>query len=160
MTEKNSVILSGEKVITTKCLNRDTSDGTPLNEVLNFSILKLVQYVQQLIHFFLQKIQGQNTLFVSCSIVQIDNDNGEIITSDCVNGTWMPDDFNGGLTNYSYLSSEYNRTRQDPDFRAKEISYEEDIMLFENRTKLKINIEGCVNTLSEECKDFYSQYGT
>ena len=50
--------------------------------------------------------------------------------------------------------------REDPNFRAKEISYEEDIMLFENRTKLKINIEGCVNTLSEECKDFYSRYGT
>ena len=97
---------------------------------------------------------------MSCSNVQIDNENAAILTSDCVNGTWLPDNFNGGLTNYSHLSFEYKRAREDPNFRAKEISYEEDIMLFQNRTKLKINIEGCVNTLSEECKDFYSRYGT
>ena len=35
MTDKNSVILTGEKVITTKCLNRYTSDETPLNEVIS-----------------------------------------------------------------------------------------------------------------------------
>ena len=34
MTDKNSVILTGEKVITTKCLNRYISDETPLNEVI------------------------------------------------------------------------------------------------------------------------------
>ena len=43
MTDKNSVILTGEKVITTKCLNRYTSDDTPLNEVISL-FLKLLQY--------------------------------------------------------------------------------------------------------------------
>ena len=56
------------------------------------------------------------------------------------------------------MSLEYGRLREDPDFRVEEISYEQDITIF-NRTKLKINIEGCVNTLSEECKAFYDKYG-
>ena len=66
--------------------------------------------------------------------------------------------FNVGTANYSYMSLEYGRLREDPDFRVEEISYEQDIIIF-NRTKLKINIEGCVNTLSEECKSFYDKYG-
>ena len=34
----------------------------------------------------------------------------------------------------------------------------QDITIY-NETRLKINIEGCVNTLSEECKAFYEDYG-
>jgi hypothetical protein len=56
------------------------------------------------------------------------------------------------------MSLEYGRLREDPDFRVEEISYEQDIIIF-NLTKLKVNIEGCVNTLSEECKAFYEKYG-
>ena len=53
---------------------------------------------------------------------------------------------------------EYSHVREDPQYRASEISYEQDITIF-NATKLKINIEGCVNTLAEECTDFYDTYG-
>ena len=112
--------------------------------------------------FFLQKQkidESQNILFVSCSDVNVDKENGEIVASDCVNGTWLSNDFNGGITNYSYLSFEYHQKRENPDFREDEISYEQDIMIFENKTKLKINIEGCVNTLDKECKRFYEKYG-
>ena len=63
-----------------------------------------------------------------------------------------------GVTNYSYMHLEYSHLREDPKYRASEISYEQDITIF-NATKLKINIEGCVNTLSEECTDFYDTYG-
>ena len=37
------------------------------------------------------------------------------------------------------------------------IAYEPYITIY-NFTKMKINIGGCVNTLSEECKDFYHKY--
>ena len=66
--------------------------------------------------------------------------------------------FKKGVTNYSYMHLEYSHLREDPKYRASEISYEQDITIF-NATKLKINIEGCVNTLSEECTDFYDTYG-
>ena len=95
---------------------------------------------------------------MSCSNVTIDHEARSIITRDCVNGTWFPDDFNGGTTNYSYMSLEYARLRELQEYREPEISYERDIVIF-NETKLKINIEGCVNTLSEECEEFYKTYG-
>lgn len=136
MKEKNSVIFSGEKVIIADCSARSTSDVSRLNS----------------------KIPGQNTLFVSCSNVTIDEEASSIVTRDCVNGTWFPDNFNGGTTNYSYMSLIYGQLREDPAFRASEVSYEQDITIF-NQTKLKINIEGCVNTLAEECKAFYDEYG-
>lgn len=64
-----------------------------------------------------------------------------MITRDCVNGTWFPNNFNGGYTNYSYMMDMYSQMREDPNFRANEVSYEQDITIF-NQTKLKINIEG------------------
>jgi len=136
MNEKNSVIFQGEKIIIADCTARSTADVSRLNS----------------------KMPGQNTLFVSCSNVTIDEEANSIVANDCVNGTWFSDNFNGGSTNYSYMSLEYGRRREDPKYRAKEISYEEDITIY-NKTKLKINIEGCVNTLSEECTAFYKKYG-
>jgi len=136
MKQKNSVIFSVENIIIADCSSR----STPTDSIRD------------------SKIRDHNTLFVSCSNVTIDKETNSIVTRDCVNGTWLPDNFNGGTANYSYMSLEYGRLREDPDFRVEEISYEQDITIF-NRTKLKINIEGCVNTLSEECKAFYEKYG-
>ena len=79
-------------------------------------------------------------------------------TYDCVNGTWMDSNFNGGFTNYSNLMKIYGQLREDPAYRADVVAYEQDITIY-NKTKLKINIEGCVNTLSEECTAFYNVYG-
>lgn len=95
---------------------------------------------------------------VSCSNITIDMESSSMITRDCVNGTWMATPFNGGKTNYSDLTLIYGSEREDPRWRVEEISFEEDIIIF-NSTKLKINIEGCVNTLAEECKAFYADYG-
>jgi len=136
MNEKNSVIFSGENITIAKCSARSTAEESRLNS----------------------ENPDRNTLFVSCSNVTIDKEANSIITTDCVNGTWFPNNFNGGKTNYSYMSLEYGRLREQPEFRAKEVSYEQDITIYP-KTKLKINIEGCVNTLSEECKDFYEKYG-
>jgi hypothetical protein len=36
--------------------------------------------------------------------------------------------------------------------------FEDDIMIF-NTSKLLINHEGCVNTLSSECNEFYERHG-
>ena len=68
-------------------------------------------------------------------------DAGEIITDDCVNGTWMDSNFNGGRTNYSYLMDQYAVLRDDPGYQAKDISNEQEITIY-NNTRLKINIEG------------------
>ena len=64
-----------------------------------------------------------------------------MIARDCVNGTWFPDNFNGGKTNYSLMTAEYGFLREDERNRVAEIDYEVDITFY-NKTKLKINMEG------------------
>ena len=40
---------------------------------------------------------------------------------DCVNGTWFGPDFNGGRTNYSYLTRAYAEEREKSESRVKDI---------------------------------------
>nr|XP_040567981.1 uncharacterized protein LOC121117603 [Lepeophtheirus salmonis] len=134
-TGKNSFIFNGEKIIMAYCRKRSTAK--------------------------ISKVEGQtgkNTLIVACTNISIDRESNMMITRDCVNGTWLEDNYNGGKVNYSQLVNEYSFRREIFEHRAHHIEYEPDIT-FLNRTKLKINIEGCVNTLSKECTDFYENYG-
>ena len=55
-------------------------------------------------------------------------------TEDCVNGTWFPNNFNGGSTNYSFLTAELAKRREMAEYREETISYEPDITIF-NKTK-------------------------
>lgn len=75
-----------------------------------------------------------DTLMVSCTNVTIDYDAQQIISQDCVNGTWFGKDFNGGQTNYSHLTEEYFNQRDDEDLRVQGIDYEQDIIIIP-RTK-------------------------
>ena len=71
---------------------------------------------------------------MACTNVTMDSETHSMISRDCVNGTWFPDNFNGGSTNYSHLTLEYAKKREREEFRALEISYELDITIY-NRTK-------------------------
>ena len=63
------------------------------------------------------------------------NVDGHVLqTEDCVNGTWFPNNFNGGSTNYSFLTAELAKRREIPEYREETISYEPDITIF-NKTK-------------------------
>ena len=46
--------------------------------------------------------------------------------------------------------------KMDPT--AVRFPYEDDITIF-NQSRLMINVEGCVNTLQEECSNFYETHG-
>ena len=63
-----------------------------------------------------------------------DKEGHTLQTEDCVNGTWFPNDFNGGSTNYSHLLAELGKRREIEKYREETIHYEEDITIF-NRTK-------------------------
>jgi len=136
MRDKNSVIISEERIIIAKCSSRSSPEQSRITN---------------------DKNRRRNTLFVACSNVTFDID-GEIITDDCVNGTWMDSNFNGGKTNYSFLMDQYSELRDDPGYQARDIKNEQEITIY-NNTKLKINIEGCSNELKERCKEFYKKYG-
>ena len=74
------------------------------------------------------------TLMVACTNVTIDHESNSMISQDCVNGTWFESNFNGGSTNYSYLTMRYWAQRDDEDLRVVGIDYEPDITIF-NKTK-------------------------
>ena len=57
-----------------------------------------------------------------------------LITKDCLNGTWLPNNFNGGFTNYSYLMQVYGERREEEQYRESNIAYEPDITIY-NQTK-------------------------
>lgn len=136
MRGKNTVIFNGERIIIGSCAARSTAEVSRLAGIRN----------------------GYDTLMVACTNVTIDAETNSMISRDCVNGSWFEDNYHGGQTNYSHLIKDYSILREDESSRASEIAYEFDITIY-NRTRLKINIDGCVNTLSEECMAFYYDYG-
>ena len=93
------MIFSGERIIVADCSARSTSDVSRLNS----------------------DIPGQNTLLVSCTNITVDHDANSMLAKDCVNGTWFPDNFNGGKTNYSLMAKEFGKLREDVENRVSEI---------------------------------------
>ena len=99
----------------------------------------------------------------TCSKIEVNREFNTIYGSDCTNGTWLHD---MGITNYSTLTIEYAKQRENRErfikFDASDeeslIPSEPDITIL-NRTKIKKNTEGCVNTLSLECMHFFAEYG-
>ena len=100
---------------------------------------------------------------ITCSKIEVNREFNTIYGSDCTNGTWLHD---MGVTNYSTLTIEYAKQRENRErfikFDASDdeslIPSEPDITIL-NRTKIKKNMEGCVNTLSLECMHFFAEYG-
>ena len=97
------------------------------------------------------------------SKIEVNREFNTIYGSDCTNGTWLDD---MGITNYSTLTIEYARQRENRErfikFDSSDyeslIPSEPDITIL-NKTKIKKNMEGCVNTLSLECMHFFADYG-
>merc|ERR1719347_955034 len=103
-----------------------------------------------------------NKLVASCSNITINEEMDSIMATDCLNGTWFDD---LGKINYNTLTKTYEKYREDTSRwvkRNKEdrnlIPWEEDVIIYDDVKILK-NQEGCVNTLSMECMDFYYRYG-
>ena len=120
-------------------------------------------------------------LLASCSNITYHkyNENGNtgyIEATDCVNGTWFQNgemarvDYETLLVNFERYRSD--RTRMVVSSSADQISlipWEEDITILNDvrfwlrnhlliyflQTRIMKNQEGCVNTLSMECMDFY-----
>ena len=126
-------------------------------------------------------------LLASCSNITYHkyNENGNtgyIEATDCVNGTWFQNgemarvDYETLLVNYERYRSD--RSRMVVSSSADQVSlipWEEDITILNDvslfifggivklkksflKTRIMINQEGCVNTLSMECMDFYYRY--
>lgn len=131
---KNVIVLSGDKVYLSQCqraLDFDTGE-----EVWNES--------------------QENIMMASC--YNVGNSSTGVIAVDCVNGSLLANNILSDLTNFTYLSylSVFNTIPLD---ESRKVAPPEVDLLLANESRLLINLEGCVNTLRDECKEFLRVYG-
>jgi hypothetical protein len=93
---------------------------------------------------------------VSC--YDVENTSIGIKATDCINGTLLDKNVLSDLTNFTYLNylSVINTKLLD---ETRLVAPPEMDLLIANESKLLINMEGCVNTLRDECKEFLKEYG-
>ena len=134
---KNVIVLSGDKVYLSQCQRAlatipDEEPKTVWTE------------------------DDDNILVASC--YSIENTTQGVIANDCINGSLLSKEFLSDLANFTYLTylSVVNTVLLDPD---RKIAPPEADLLIANESRLHINMEGCVNTLSDECKEFFREYG-
>lgn len=128
---KNVIILSGDKVHLSQCSS--ARDSSTQAEVWNSSM--------------------DNILMASCFRIQNATLGMEAI--DCINGSVLEKTDIAQSTNFTYLS--YLHVFMSKPVR--EIAPPDYDLTISNHSKLMINLEGCVNTLIDECAKFIKEYG-
>ncbi|XP_055373175.1 uncharacterized protein LOC129606714 [Condylostylus longicornis] len=128
---KNIVILSGDKVYLSQCQNAINTETQ--EEVWNES--------------------ADNVVMVSCFLIKNTSDQVEAV--DCINGTVLDKNMLQDLTNFTYL----NYMHVAMGMSVPEIAPPDLDLTISNESKLMINLEGCVNTLMDECAFFLKEYG-
>lgn len=96
-----------------------------------------------------------NILMTSCFRANYSATNSMIEASDCVNGSTLANKtLLGELSNFTYLSN-LHFFKADLD---RTIAPLDSDLIISNESRLMINLEGCVNTLRDECRDFFRVY--
>lgn len=119
---KNLILISGDKVYLSQC--ESAFDAETKAEIWNE--------------------EQDNVLMASCYIIR--NTSTGVEAQDCVNGSVLPNNILGDLTNYTYLSY-LHLTATTP---VKAIAPLDIDLSISNESRLMINLEGCVNTLKGE----------
>nr|XP_003706361.1 PREDICTED: uncharacterized protein LOC100878008 [Megachile rotundata] len=98
------------------------------------------------------------SLVASCMAVS--NEKDAIRTEDCVNGTLLREiSVPQPYINFTSFLNIYEKSLQYPlDPTNAYVPAQRSLTIY-NNSRLYINLEGCVNTLKGECKDFLVSYG-
>ncbi|XP_005190847.1 uncharacterized protein LOC101888555 isoform X1 [Musca domestica] len=105
--------------------------------------------------------QDDGVLLANCASVTIaDVQGGRTITAkDCINGTLLPP---GTLPNSSMNFTDfwkiYAESKVEVDPEQRFLPNQHNLTIYKSK-KLFINLEGCVNTLRGECKEFWARHG-
>lgn len=135
---KNVIVLSGDTVFLSKCSSayNYTKNSTNLNEVWNE-----------------MDTNQTNILMASCH--QVRNSPEGIVATDCINGSVLLNRVLDDFTNFTFLSYlHYAEANLIP-----EVAPLDSDLTISNDSLLMINLEGCVNTLKDECRDFFRNFG-
>ncbi|XP_074099350.1 tipE homolog 3 phospholipid transfer protein [Cotesia typhae] len=131
---KNMILISGDKVYLSQC--ERAIDVESSREIWNEN-------------------RG-DVLMASC--YGIYNSSLGVEAVDCINGSVLEKTMLTDLTNFTYLSylSLYaSKPLDDANFALPP----EHTLIIANESRLMINLEGCVNTLRDECKEFLHEFG-
>ncbi|XP_058793990.1 uncharacterized protein LOC131665845 [Phymastichus coffea] len=131
---KNVILLSGDKVYLTSC--ESALEAETEKEIWN---------------------QKRNDILMA-SCYGIFNTSSGVEAVDCINGSTLQKDMLSDLTNFTYLSY-LNIFATKPLDETRKILPPEQDLIIANESRLLINLEGCVNTLRDECKFFLAEYG-
>ncbi|XP_059046874.1 uncharacterized protein LOC131842352 isoform X1 [Achroia grisella] len=128
---KNVIVLSGDRVFLARCSKLAQEDGGSV----------------------VWTDSGEEVLMLSCHAVH--NGTSGVVAIDCINAALLPRTEISDLTNFTYLQYLYT-IRAVPN---RLIAPSEVELTIANDSRLMINLEGCVNTLADECKEFLKDYG-
>lgn len=97
-----------------------------------------------------------NVMMSSChSIV---NGTRGIEAKDCINGSLLETNMLTDLTNFTHLTNLFIFATKLLDETRTVMPPEQDLIIA-NDSRLQINLEGCVNTLKDECREFLTDFG-
>ena len=107
----------------------------------------------------------KHTFLADCNEIELDLDdytNTTFIARDCINGTLMERSKMPRKVNYTRMltifgSEDGYKNRLDKG-DLMDVPFDVDLMIYKE-VKLKMNHEGCSNSLSEECTLFHSNFG-
>lgn len=127
---KNVILLNGDHVFLSQCLSvYDTKNQVEV-----------------------WKDSDDKILMASC--INIENTSYGAEAHDCVNGSTLTKDVLPDQANFTYLTHFYHTA-----IRNQSITPLEEELTISNYSAFKINLEGCVNTLQDECRAFFKNYG-
>ena len=108
---------------------------------------------------------GVHTLLADCLTIELDledDSNTTYIARDCINGTLKERSKMPRIVNYTRLltifASEEGYKNKIDKGDMKDIPFDTELMIYKE-TKLKMNHQGCSNSLSEECTLFHDDFG-
>ncbi|KAH8329606.1 hypothetical protein KR074_000223 [Drosophila pseudoananassae] len=102
--------------------------------------------------------EEDGNLLTNCATVTRESDN-RITATDCLNGTLLEHDtLPAPFMNFTQFWAIYENSTRSVDPEQRYLPNQANLTIY-NWKKLYINLEGCVNTLRGECKDFVARYG-
>ncbi|XP_044250592.1 uncharacterized protein Teh4 [Drosophila takahashii] len=102
--------------------------------------------------------EDDGNLLTNCATVTRESDN-RITATDCLNGTLLEHDtLPAPFMNFTQFWAIYDNSTRSVDPEQKYLPNQANLTIYSWK-KLFINLEGCVNTLRGECKDFVARYG-
>jgi len=102
--------------------------------------------------------EQDDVLIASCMNVVLGGQPGDLLATDCVNGSLLRQDVLADFANFSHLTN-LNAQSDRPIVAGDTVAPREHKLLIAKDSHLHINLEGCVNTLRGECDVFIRRFG-